>query len=61
VDVWTLPAAIFFGAMGMFSGVTALYLTGTRVRLFGHQAAEIVLFCLLSAMAVLAVIAGVCP
>jgi uncharacterized PurR-regulated membrane protein YhhQ (DUF165 family) len=61
VDVWTLPAAIFFGTMGMFAGVTALYLTGTRVRLFGHQAAEIVLFCLLFAIAVFAVIAAVYP
>jgi hypothetical protein len=43
VDVWTLPAAIFFGTMGMFAGAAALYLTGTR--LLGHQAAEIVLFC----------------
>jgi hypothetical protein len=47
--------------MGMFAGVTALYLTGTRVRLFGHQAAEIVLFCLLFAIAVFAVIAAVYP
>jgi hypothetical protein len=34
-------------------------LTGTRVRLLGHQAAEIVLFCLLFAIAVFAVIAAV--
>src|ERR1051325_3012753 len=47
--------------MGMFAGVTALYLTGTRVHLFGHQAAEIVLFCLLFAIAVFAVIAAVYP
>jgi hypothetical protein len=32
--------------MGMFAGAAALYLTGTRVRLVSHQAAEIVLFCL---------------
>jgi len=56
VDVWTLPAAIFFCTMGMFAGAAALYLTGTR--LLGHQAAEIVLFCLL-AIAVFAVIAAV--
>ena len=61
VDVWTLPAAIFFGTMGMFAGVAALSLTGTRVRLLGHQAAEIVLFCLLFAIAVFAVIAAVYP
>ena len=57
MDVWTLPAAIFFGTMGMFAGVAAMYLTGTRVRLLGHQAAEIVLFCLLFAIALFAVIA----
>jgi len=45
----------------MFAGVAALYLTGTRVRLLGHQAAEIVLFCLLFAIAVFAVIAAVYP
>ena len=56
MDVWTLPAAIFFCTMGMFAGAAALYLTGTR--LLGHQAAEIVLFCLL-AIAVFAVIAAV--
>ena len=61
MDVWTLPAAIFFGTMGMFAGVAALYLTGTRVRLLGHQAAEIALFCLLFAITVFAVIAAVCP
>ena len=59
MDVWTLPAAIFFGAMGMFAGAAALYLTGTR--LLGHQAAEIVLFCLLFAIAVFAVIAAAYP
>ena len=47
----------FFCTMGMFAGVAALHLTGTRVRLLGHQAAEIVLFCLLFAIAVFAVIA----
>ena len=61
MDVWTLPAAIFFCTMGMFAGAAALYLTGTRVRLLGHQAAEIVLFCLLFAIAVFAVIAAVYP
>jgi hypothetical protein len=61
VDVWTLPAAIFFCTMGMFAGAAALYLTGTRVRLLGHQAAEIVLFCLLIAIAVFAVIAAAYP
>jgi len=61
VDGWTLPAAIFFGTMGMFAGVAALYLTGTRVRLLGHKAAEIVLFCLLFAIAVFVVIAAVYP
>ena len=61
MDVWTLPAAIFFGTMGMFAGVAAMYLTGTRVRLLGHQAAEIVLFCLLFTIAVFAVIAAVYP
>ena len=61
MDVWTLPAAIFFCTMGMFAGATALYLTGTRVRLLSHQAAEIVLFCLLSAIAVFGVIAAVYP
>jgi hypothetical protein len=59
VDVWTLPAAIFFGTMGMFTGAAVLYLTGTR--LLGHQAAEIVLFCLLFAIAVFAVIAAAYP
>ena len=47
--------------MGMFTGAAVLYLTGTRVRLLGHQAAEIVLFCLLFAFAVFAVIAAVYP
>ena len=47
--------------MGMFAGVAALYLTGTGARLLGHQAAEIVLFCLLFAFAVFAVIAAVYP
>jgi hypothetical protein len=41
--------------------VAALYLAGTGVRLLGHQAAEIVLFCLLFAIAVFAVIAAVYP
>jgi hypothetical protein len=59
VDVWTLPAAIFFCTMGMFAGAAALYLTGNR--LLGHQAGEIVLFCLLFAFAVFAVIAAVYP
>jgi hypothetical protein len=44
--------------MGMIAGVAALCLTGTRVRLLGHQVAEIVLFCLLFAIAVFAVIAA---
>ena len=62
MELWNLAlAAIFFLAMGTFAGVAALYLTGTRVRLFGHQAAEIVLFCLLFAIAVFAVIAAVYP
>ena len=62
VELWNLAlAAIFFLAMGAFAGVTALHLTGTRVRLLGHQAAEIVLFCLLFAIAVFAVIAAVYP
>jgi uncharacterized membrane protein (DUF441 family) len=47
--------------MGMFAGVAAPYLAGTGVRLLGHQAAEIVLFCLLFAIAVFAVIAAVYP
>ena len=58
MDVWTLPAALFFCTMGMFAGAAALYLTGTH--LLGHQAAEIVLFCLF-AIAVFAVIAAVYP
>jgi hypothetical protein len=62
VELWNLAlAAIFFIAMGTFAGVTALHLTGTRVRLLGHQAAETVLFCLLFAIAVFAVIAAVYP
>ena len=62
VELWNLAlAAIFFLAMGTFAGVTALYLMGTRVRPLGHQAAEIVLFCLLFAIAVFAVIAAVYP
>ena len=57
MDLWNLALpAIFFLAMGTFAGVAALYLTGTRVRLLGHQAAEIVLFCLF-AIALFAVIA----
>ena len=52
-----LPA-IFFCAMGFFAGVTALYLTRQPplTVLLGHQAAEIVLFCL-PAIALFAVIA----
>ena len=50
-------AAIFFCAMGTFAGVAALYLTSTPFRPFAHQAAEIVLFCLLFAIALFAVIA----
>jgi hypothetical protein len=62
VELWNLAlAAIFFLAMGAFAGVAALYLTGTRVRLLSHQAAEIVLFCLLFTVAVFAVIAAVYP
>jgi hypothetical protein len=62
VELWNLAlAAIFFLAMGAFAGVAALYLTGTRVRLLSHQAAEIVLFCLLFIVAVFAVIAAVYP
>jgi hypothetical protein len=57
VDLWILAAAIFFGTMGTFVGAAALYLTSTPVnRLLGHQAAEIVLFCLF-ALALFAVIA----
>ena len=57
MDLWNLAlAAIFFGAMGTFAGVAALYLTQTPVRLFAHQGAEIVLFCLF-AIALFAVIA----
>jgi len=47
--------------MGTFAGVAALYLTSTPFRPLGHQAAEIVLFCLLFAIAVFAVIAAVYP
>ena len=54
-----LTGGDLFCTMGMFAGAAALYLTGTRVRLLGHQAAEIVLFCLLFAIAVFAVIAAV--
>jgi hypothetical protein len=62
VDLLNLAlAAIFFCMMGIFAGVAALHLTGTRVRLLGHQAAEIVLFCLLFAIAVFALIAAVYP
>jgi hypothetical protein len=62
VELWNLAlAAIFFLAMGAFAGAAALYLTGTRVRLLSHQAAEIVLFCLLFTVAVFAVIAAVYP
>ena len=57
MDVWTLPAAIFFCTMAMFAGAAAMYLTGTR--LLDHQVAEIVLFCLLFAFAAFAVIAAV--
>jgi hypothetical protein len=57
VDLWNLAlAAVFFCAMGVFAGVAALYLTATPVRPLGHQAAEIVLFCLF-AIALFAVIA----
>ena len=57
MELWNLAlAAIFFLAMGAFAGVAALYLTGTRVRLLSHQAAEIVLFGL-PAIALFAVIA----
>jgi len=53
----TLAAAIFFCAMGFFSGAATLYVTQTPVnRLLGHQAAEIVLFCVF-AIALFAVIA----
>ena len=56
--MYFLMAVIFFGAMGMFAGAAALHLTSTPVNrlLLGHQAAEIVLFCLL-AIALSAVIA----
>ena len=53
-----LPA-IFFCAMGIFAGVTALYLTRQPplAVLFGHQAAEIVLFSLPAIALFFAVIA----
>jgi hypothetical protein len=58
VDLWNLAlAAVFFCAMGTFAGVAALFLTATPVRPLGHQAAEIVLFCLF-AIALFAVIAA---
>jgi hypothetical protein len=58
VELWNLAlAAVFFCAMGIFAGVAALYLTSTPFRPLGHQAAEIVLFCLLFAIALFAVIA----
>ena len=60
MELWNLAlAAIFFCAMGTFAGVAALYLTSTPffARVFAHQAAEIVLFCLLFAIALFAVIA----
>jgi hypothetical protein len=57
VDIWNLAAAIFFCTMGIFAGAAALYVTATPVsRLLGHQAAEIVLFCMF-AIALFAVIA----
>jgi hypothetical protein len=61
-NVYFLLAAIFFGAMGMFAGAAALHLTSTPVNrlLFGHRAAEIVLFCLL-AIALSSVIATLGP
>ena len=57
-NVYFFMVAVFFGAMGMFAGAAALLLTSTPVNrlLLGHQAAEIVLFCLL-AIALSAVIA----
>ena len=58
MEIWNLAlAAVFFCAMGVFTGVAALYLTSTPFRPLGHQAAEIVLFCLLFAIALFAVIA----
>ena len=58
MELWNLAlAAIFFCAMGTFAGVAALYLTSTPFRPLGHQAAETVLFCLLFAIALFAVIA----
>ena len=58
MELWNLAlAAVFFCAMGIFAGVAALYLTSTPFRPLGHQAAEIVLFCLLFAIALFAVIA----
>jgi hypothetical protein len=56
VDIWSLAAAIFFCTMGIFAGAAALYVTATPVNLLGHQAAEIVLFCMF-AIALFAVIA----
>jgi hypothetical protein len=56
-DLWDLAAAVFFCTMGIFAGATALYVTSTPVNwLLGHQAAEIVLFCMF-AIALFAVIA----
>ena len=58
MELWNLAlAAIFFCAMGTFAGVAALYLTSTPFRPLAHQVAEIVLFCLLFAFALFAVIA----
>ena len=57
MGIWILVAAVFFGTMGIFIGAAALYVTSTPVnRLLGHQAAEIVLFCMF-ATALFAVIA----
>jgi hypothetical protein len=58
VDFWNLAGAIFFCAMGFFVGAAALYLTHQPPLsiLFGHQAGEIMLFCLF-AIALFAVIA----
>jgi hypothetical protein len=58
VDVWHLLAVTFFGAMGMFAGAAALYLTRRppSTVLLGHTAGKIVLFCLF-AIALSAVIA----
>jgi hypothetical protein len=56
--LWIFLPAIFFCAMGVFAGVTALYLPHQPplTVLLGHQAAEIVLFCL-PAIALFAAIA----